>query len=67
MRDKFNKYEYNANYRKKHKAQFNIDLNIDEKEELEELLKKYELTKVQLVRNAIDLLKSENAKYITKK
>ena len=46
-------------YRKKHKSQFNVDLNIEEKEELEILLKKHGLTKVQFLRNAINDLKQK--------
>lgn len=56
----FNKTEYDIDYRKKHKKQFNADLNIDEMEELEELLKKKNLTKIQFLRNAIKDLKKEN-------
>ena len=42
----------NNNYKKAHKRQFKVDLNIDEKEELDKLLEKANLTKVQFVRNA---------------
>ena len=49
---KFNQKEYINNYKKAHKRQFKVDLNIDEKEELDKLLEKANLTKVQFVRNA---------------
>lgn len=42
------------------KKPFNVDLNIEKKEELEILLKKYGLTKVQFLRNAINDLKQKN-------
>lgn len=51
------KKKYDRNWQKEHKRKFACDLNIDEYLELEELLKKYNLTKVQLVRNAIAELK----------
>ena len=57
---KFNQARYVDDYRKKHKAQFNVDLNIQEKEELEKLLKKCNLSKTQFLRNAIDLLKKNS-------
>ena len=57
--EKFNKVAYDNEYRKKHKAQFNVDLNIEEKEELELLLKEHGLTKVQFLRNAINDLKQQ--------
>lgn len=52
----FDKVKYDNNYRKK---QFNIDLNIDEMEEVEILLKKHNLTKVQFLRNSIKQLKEK--------
>lgn len=55
----FNKKEYDVHYRKKHKKQFNIDLNLEEHEELTELLKLNNLTKVQFIRNAIEDLKAK--------
>ena len=57
---KFNQTRYVDDYRKKYKAQFNVDLNIQEKEELEKLLKKCNLSKTQFLRNAIDLLKKNS-------
>jgi protein-arginine kinase activator protein McsA len=67
MKEQFNQTKYIDSYRKKHKAQFNVDLNIDEKEELEQLLKINNLTKAQFLRNAIKILKSDNSSLITKK
>ncbi len=55
----FNKTEYDKEYRKKHKAQFSVDLNKDEKEELDVILKQHKLQKVQFVRGAIKNLKKE--------
>ena len=49
---KFNQKEYINNYKKEHKRQFKADLKIDEKEELDELLEKANLTKIQFIRNA---------------
>lgn len=54
----FDKVQYDNNYRKKHKKQFNVDLNNDEMVELEELLKKHNLSKVQFLRNSIEKLKT---------
>lgn len=56
----FNKRKYDIEYRKKKKKQFTVDLNIDEYDELVECLKKHNLTKVGLVRNALRDLKSAN-------
>lgn len=53
----FNQSKYIQEYRKNKKKQFNVDLNKDEAEELEQLLKEKELTKVQFIRNAIEELK----------
>ena len=64
----FNQKKYITDYRKKHKSQFNVDLNVEEKQELEILLKKYSLSKTQFLRNAIELLKDDNySPLITKK
>ena len=46
--------------KKKHKKAFNTDLNIDEYEEMQKLLEKHNMTKVNLVRYAIKKLKEEN-------
>ena len=53
----FNQSKYIQEYRKNKKKQFNVDLNKDEAEELEQLLKEKELAKVQFIRNAIEELK----------
>lgn len=53
----FNQNKYIQEYRKNKKKQFNVDLNKDEAEELEQLLKEKELTKAQFIRNAIEELK----------
>lgn len=58
--EKFNKKDYDNNYRKIHYKQFKADLKLEEFKELEELLKKYNLTKIQFLRNAIIALKNKN-------
>lgn len=54
----FNKKQYDIEYKKKKKKQFKVDLNIDEYEELEQLLKAKGMTKVQLVREGLERLKN---------
>lgn len=54
---KFDKRNYDIEYRKKNKKSFQVDLNISEYEELEKLLLKKNLTKAQFLRNCIDILK----------
>ncbi len=56
--NKFNKKEYDINYKKLHKKQFKVDLNIEEYNHLEKLLVKYNLSKAQFLRNSIEQLKS---------
>ena len=56
--NKFNKKEYDINYKKLHKKQFKVDLNIEEYNYLEKLLKKYNLSKAQFLRNSIKQLKN---------
>ncbi len=56
--NKFNKKEYDINYKKLHKKQFKVDLNIEEYNYLEKLLKKYNLSKAQFLRNSIEQLKN---------
>ena len=53
----FNKKNYDIDYRKKYKSQFNVDLNKDEKNELDNLLNKKGITKSEFLRIAISLLK----------
>ena len=53
----FNKKNYDINYRKKYKSQFNVDLNKDEKNELDNLLNEKRVTKSEFLRIAISLLK----------
>lgn len=60
MKEKeFNKEEYDINYRKKFKSQFNVDLNKDEKYELNALLKDKGITKSEFLRAAIHSLKDD--------
>lgn len=56
-KEKFDKRKYDIEYIKTHKKQFKVNLNIDEFDNLEILLKKKNLTKVQFLRNAIEELK----------
>ena len=55
----FNKKEYDINYRKKFKSQFNVDLNKDEKDELDLLLNNKGLTKSDFLRAAMQSLKED--------
>lgn len=57
--EKFNQTKYVNSYRKEHKAQFNVDLNKDEKELLDVLLEENNLTKVEFIRLAIEALKDK--------
>lgn len=56
--NKFDQKKYILEYKKNHKKQFKVDLNIQEYIELKELLKMHNLTNVQFVRNAILDLKN---------
>lgn len=60
--EKFNQTKYIMEYRKQHKAQFNVDLNKSEKEELDILLKEKNLTKADFIRLAIEALKNNSLK-----
>lgn len=60
--EKFNQTKYVMDYRKQHKAQFNVDLNKSEKEELDILLKDNNLTKAEFIRLAIKALKENKLK-----
>lgn len=55
----FNKTQYNIEYRKKHKKQFNVDLNTDEHEEITNFLKTRNITKVKFIRDAFKELKEK--------
>lgn len=57
--EKFNQSKYIQEYRKENKKQFNVDLNKDEAQELEQLLKEKGMTKVEFVRKAIEKLKKK--------
>ena len=56
--NEFNKEKYDINYRKKFKSQFNVDLNKDEKDELDTMLKAKGLTKSEFLRAALHQLKN---------
>ena len=60
--EKFNQTKYVMDYRKQHKARFNVDLNKSEKEELDILLKDNNLTKAEFIRLAIKALKENKLK-----
>lgn len=49
--------KYIQEYNKEHYKAFKVDLKVEELEELEEMLKKKNLTKAQFLRNAIKELK----------
>lgn len=55
--EKFNQQKYIQEYNKEHYKTFKVDLKVEEMDELNELLKKYKLTKAQFLRNSIDKLK----------
>lgn len=57
--EKFDKTKYDMDYRKKHKSQFNVDINKEEKDEIDALLKNNGMTKTDFLRNAIRKYKSE--------
>jgi hypothetical protein len=56
---KFNQSKYIQQYIKEHKKRFVCDLNKDEFEELEKILKEKGLKKVEFLRNSIENLKKE--------
>lgn len=56
----FDKVKYDLEYKKKNLKQFKVDLRIEEMEELEELLKKFNLTKATFLRSAISDLKNKS-------
>ncbi len=58
-KEKFDKRKYDIEYMKTHKTQFNVRLNNDVYQELELLLKKHNLTKVQFIKNGIEELKKK--------
>ena len=60
MEYKFNQNEYQKKWKKEKKAQFKVDLNKEEKKELDELLEKEKITKAQFLRNAIKDFKDKN-------
>lgn len=49
----FDKVKYDNEYRKKHKVQFNVDINKAEMQSLNELLKTLNIKKVDFLRKAI--------------
>lgn len=57
--EKFDKIKYDMDYRKKHKSQFNVDINKDEKDEIDKLLKSNGMTKTEFLRNAIKKYKNK--------
>ena len=65
MEEKFNKIKYNQQYNKEHYKQFKTELKAEEKEELDRLLKENNLTKVEFIKKAKELL--ERGKLIMKK
>ena len=57
MKEKFDENKYKQQYNKNHYKRFVADLKVEEFDELQELLKKNNLTKSQFVRNYIGILK----------
>lgn len=62
MKKNFNQSEYIKQYNKDHYLTFKVDLKKEEKLELDELLKKSNLTKAQFLKNAIDELRNKSTK-----
>ena len=60
MKEEFNQMKYQQEFNKKHYKAFKVDLKKEEMLELENLLKKFNLTKAQFLRNAIKELKTKN-------
>ena len=58
MAEKFNQTKYVIEYRKKYKKRFSVDLNKEEIEEVNKLLKKNNLTRASFLRQAIENLKN---------
>ncbi len=56
---KFNQKEYNKEFNKKHYRQFKTELPIAEKEEIDNFLKEINMSKVEFIRKAYVLLKTE--------
>ncbi len=56
---KFDKRKYDIEYRRIHKKQFRVDLNLSDYNDLEVLLKTKNLTKSQFLRNSIEELKKK--------
>jgi len=56
----FDKAKYDLEYKKKNLKQFKVDLKNEEMAELDELLKKHNLTKAQFLRAAITDLKKRD-------
>ena len=61
-KESFNQRKYINEWRKEKKLQFRIDLDKDEKIELDKLLKAHNLTKVDFVRLSIKALKDGKIK-----
>lgn len=59
MKSEFNQREYINNFNKENYSQFNVRLAKDEKKELDELLKKANLTKAIFLKYATKKLKEE--------
>ena len=57
--EKFNKSQYDAEYRKKYYKSFNCALRIEEHEEVTKILKENNMNKVDLIRWAINELKNK--------
>ena len=59
MERKFVKKEYDMAFRKATKKQFNVDLNPDEKAEIDKFLSEHKISKVDFVRDSFKKLKEE--------
>lgn len=60
----FNKNEYINAWKKEHKKQFKVELNIEEYEKLTKLLNKNNLTKVGFIRKSMKILEKDNTQFL---
>lgn len=59
MSEKFDKKAYDMSFRKEKKKQFNVDLNPDEKKEIDEFLSEHGIKKSTFIRESFKKIKEE--------
>ncbi len=62
-KETFNQSKYIQNWKKEHKKQFKVDLNIDEYSELDQMLKTLKIEKASFLRKAIKNFKDIQISY----